>query len=814
MPDDEQLEIWKRQYQREKQSRKEAEALLESKSRELYLANEELKSLTKELEKRVAERTKIIERQKNEALLQAAQLQESEKRFQDVTQAAGEYVWETDESLTLTYLSEQASDSLEYDIEDLVGFPLVSIFANQSDDDQDSINYLIELFKERKTFKGQALRCRDKSGNLKWHTISAVPKIDPHQRFRGYRGTGRDITDMQKARDEAIKAARAKSEFFSNMSHEIRTPLNGIVGMSRILLESNLREDQFNYAQSIKSSADSLVTLANSIFDISLIESGKLELKEKDFSIDELLDSCLDYIKGKADPKSIELRFAVARNVPQYAFGDAARLKQAILNLLENAVNFTNQGEVMLSVQATENDLIFEISDTGIGISDTEIEKIFKSYESSHSLSYQREGGSGLGLSISKGIAEAMGGQLTATSALKKGSTFRLSIPSKKASIEALSYPEKHCAVLSSDNRQAKRLAERLQRLGCQVIDTLEASQEWEKLSQKGDLLAFRFLPLGQNRPSEAEEKRDRALREKGASLVYLHRESEAGNEPGVAYIDRPVRTYRLLRALAPDPLPDDSAANLPFKGIRCLVIDDNSINLQVAESMLSKLGALVEVTTSASACIQKLKHSSFEVILMDIRMPSVNGVEATRMIRSNGIATPIIAVTANAGEGEIDTFFQAGMNGYIPKPLLSSELEAEVSRCLKLKQKTQTPATTAAHGKTSNVFDELELLSLFSHNFELSKLVVSEFSKQTKCLMEELTQLVKADNPTSTRECLHNLSGSSFNLRANAFGESCAKLSKLIGNEASEQVVDAQLKTLHEDYATLRARLEAFLNT
>ncbi len=812
MPDDKELELWKRQYQREKQGRKDAEELLENKSRELYLANEELKSLTKALEQRIAERTRIIEQQKNEALLQAAQLQKSEQRFQDVIEAAGEYVWETNESLSLTYLSEQASNSLEYDIEDLIACPLASIFANQSDEDQTNINNLIDLFHDRNTFKGRVLRCRDKSGNLKWHSISAVPKFDTEGLFQGYRGTGRDISDIQKARDEAINAARAKSEFFSNMSHEIRTPLNGIVGMSQILLESKLREDQFGYAKSIKSSADSLVTLVNSIFDISIIESGKLELKKETICIDDVLDNCLDYIKAKAEPKGLALELSISESLPQYALGDAIRLSQAILNLLENAVKFTYHGKVKLHASNSSDTLTFEVSDTGIGISDTEIETIFKSYEASHELSYQREGGTGLGLAISKGIAEAMGGQLTAKSRHREGSTFRLCIPLDRPQKEETKYPAKSCVVFTTDADQADALSSRLRRLGCKTEVHTNSDNTSNKRPDLDNLVIYRFLEPRKSRPSELDEKRDRELQEKGANLVYLYSNIEPPNTNGISYIDTPIRTYQLLRTLENDASTEHPTNNASLQGTRCLVIDDNSINLQVAHSMLSKLGAIVDISSSAAGGIEKLKSSTFDIVLMDIRMPGTNGIEASRAIRSKNINIPIVAVTANAGEGEIDTFYQAGMNGYIPKPLFRETVEAEIQRCLGRTNQTATETSSIDESQTDYIFDENELLSLFSQNTDLSKMVASEFSRQTKALLDDVSTSLLAKDPTAARDCLHNLSGSSYNLRAQAFGEACAKLSSLLATGAGPEALDSSMQSIHQSYAELKTRLESFI--
>lgn len=820
MPDDEKIELWKRQYQREKQGRKEAEELLENKSRELYRTNEELKTLTKALEERVADRTRLIEKQRNEALLQASQLQESEKRFQDVIQAAGEYVWETDQNLVLTYLSEQASVSLSYETDDLVGFPLASIFANQSDDDQANINNLIELFHRRKTFKGRVLRCQDRFEKLKWHSISAVPKYDQDGAFTGFRGTGRDISEMQKARDDAIQAARAKSDFFSNMSHEIRTPLNGIVGMSQIMLESNLREDQYGYAKTIKSSADSLVSLINSIFDISIIESGNLQLNEEDFSIDDLVDNCIDYISLEAERKGIRLEVEIADSVPQFAIGDESRLKQSIVNLLHNAVKFTHYGKVSISIYTksagANESLAFQISDTGIGISDTDIKTIFKSYEATHSISYEREGGTGLGLAISKGIAEIMGGSLTANSILDSGSVFIFQLPLARSQKSEIKFANKTCRIVSNNKQQDKDLKSRLRRFGCTVEPRTQDDilKDIEKLAPEELVL---FLILGNNtlEPDNHETYLD--LAKKGATIAYLSPHSNLAHPSGILFLDTPIRSYRLKRALAqstPSDQSEGSSSELTIKGKHSLVIDDNSINLQVAKAMLAQLGATADIALSGAEGLEMLSCTEYDFILLDIRMPQMNGIEATRAIRSLGIETPIIAVTANAGEGEVETFYQAGMNGYVPKPLIRTTLEKELQHCLGDSQPHPPSSTSSSPQIPSHVFDKTELLSLFSHNLELAQLVASEYSKQTRKLMKELDHYISSRDSKKAKDCLHNLSGSSYNLRANTFGDSCGKLGTMITEQSSYNEIEEQYNLIQKSYITLQNHLNEFLES
>ncbi len=820
MPEDEKLELWKRQYQREKQSRKEAEELLESKSRELYKANEELKNLTKALEERVAERTEVIKKQRNDAQLQAAQLLESENRFQDVIKAAGEYVWETDEYLILTYLSDQASTSLEYEIEDLIGSPLASIFANQTNDDQATINNLIDLFHKRKTFKGQVLRCRDKSENYKWHSISAVPKYSQDGEFHGFRGTGRDISDIQKARDEAIQAARAKSEFFSNMSHEIRTPLNGIVGMSQVMLDSDLREDQFGYAKTIKASADSLASLINSIFDISAIESGNLKFLDEEFSIDELIDNCIDYSSIESERKGIPIELEIDESVPLKAIGDQSRLKQAIANLLNNAIKFTNYGEVRIHV-ATEADsskesLVFRITDTGIGISDTNMGTIFKSYEASHAISYQNQGGTGLGLAISKGIAEAMGGSLTARSVLDSGSTFTLRLPLQSTKNKTVPTHTKTCWIISDNDHHSAKLVSRLKRYGCSPTRyTPNSFPQQPRSSKIEDLIVFNIATKTYPEIEDPEFEHLLRFAKAGATVVHLGPHQNLSNPNRILYLDTPIRSYRLLRLLLNTPNTGTSSKGnqVPeFDGRRSLVIDDNSINLQVAKAMLARLGFSVETSLSAREGIDLLEQNEYDVILMDIRMPNMNGIEATRAIRTLKNQTPIIAVTANAREGEVDTFYQSGMSGYVPKPLLQPTLEKELRRCLFGEQKSEDQHETTEASSSTNIFEEEELLSIFTQNLELSQLVASEFSKQSALLMTDLLRILESKDARAARECLHNLSGSAYNLRANHFGESCTQLSRLISEGAAPEKIQIQLTNTRASYEKLLDRIDEFL--
>lgn len=816
MAEDDNSELWKRQYQREKSARKEAEELLENKSRELYLANEELKGLTKALEERVAQRTKVIEQQRNAAQRQTAQLQESEKRFQDVIEAAGEYVWETDPHLRVTYLSAEASKSLEYEIDELVGYPLISLFENQSDQDQKGINALIEGFHDRNAFKGNVLRCRDKLGKLKWHSISGVPRYSAAGTFEGFRGTGRDISDIQQARDEVVQAARAKSEFFSNMSHEIRTPLNGIVGMSQIMLESQLREDQFGYAKTIKSSADSLVSLINEIFDISVIESGNLKLNEEDFSIDDLIDDCIDYISMKAEQKGLLLELVIAESVPQFAYGDEGRIRQSIVNLLHNAVKFTTYGEVRISISTTTDDtgeqLAFEIRYTGIGISDTEIETIFKSYESSHSISYQREGGTGLGLAISKGIAEKMGGLLKAESTLDSDSSFKFQIPLVRSSKPSINYPNETCWISSTNPEKSAVLAARLRRYGCET-KIIQAVRPPDSPVEPDRLILFRIL--SNKELDKKEHDLDSKLAKSGARIINIGTHANLNHPSGILYIDTPVRSYRIQRAIANQGTSrslDPESSKSILQGKRTLVIDDNSINLQVAEALLAQLGTTVDTADSGAKGIELLDRFEYDLILMDVRMPTMNGIETTQAIRSKGLEIPIVAVTANAGEGEVDTFLAAGMNGYVPKPLFRSVLIKELERCFHRKKPETAPPTSNPSRKSPATFDATELMSLLSGDLRLSQSVTSEYIKQTEKQLTQLKEKLDLREMQKSKGLLHNLSGSSYNLRATAFGDACFELSKMITDNVSAEQVELQRLLIADSYKTLKVRLREFL--
>lgn len=811
MSSEDKSEIWERQYRREKAARKEAEDLLESKSRELYQANLQLKDLTQELEQRVRDRTKVIEAQRNSAIEQSRQLLYSQQRFEDVIEAAGEYVWETDAQLNVTYLSVPASAAFGYDIDELLGLPIAALF---NPEEHDSIEFFVELLRGRKPFKGHIVRSRHKNGSFTWQSISGLPKHEGEGRFAGFRGTGLDVTEIQRAKEAAVKAHRSKSIFLSNMSHEIRTPLNGIIGMSQVLIDTTTDKLQLDQARSIKSSADALYFLTNKLFDISAIESGQLRLEEQDYSINELVDDTLEFLNTEASRKNLDVLLSISSDLPQYAIGDETRIRQALTNLCDNAVKFTESGQIELNIhlEASETEyIVFEISDTGIGIPKTELKHIFSSFEGAHELSYGREGGTGLGLAISRGIAECMGGSLLASSEDRKGSVFTFRIPITHSNKQPKRFDNTFCIVVGNVEPTTSTLFNLLHRYGVEAIRLNKSDYRTigEKLEhpKETDSILLKVQPSEDQQELEMDTK----LIERGFRKYEV--KPQGSSCANTKTLTSPLRHHQLLSILQNTKSETNTANNTIradfLKNKTCLIVDDNKTNLQVAKAMLQQFSVKSDIALSGQAGIDLVQENEYDFILMDLRMPGLSGIETSKKIRKLGIRCPIIAVTANTAEGELESLKESGIDSLVHKPLFNWKLRNELQHFFDPQQAPkQGPALNS---EPRIIFDEEELLSLFSQNTALVKTVIREFLKQTENLFLNFKQLLSEGSRQEQLDCLHNLSGASNSLRAKEFATVCSDLQSAIRDRRDPNQL---FQEAQQAYTRLNSRLNQVLNS
>jgi PAS domain S-box-containing protein len=560
----------------------------------------------------------------------------------------------------------------------------------------------------------QKIACGDGARWIAWREVT----------IRSENGTevqsvGRDVTDRVEAehalaqtRDQAETANRAKSRFLAMVSHEIRTPLNGILGMADLLLDTPLTPEQLTYAKAAKTSGETLLSLIEEILDFSKIEAGKLDLEARPFVLASMIEEAAELMAPRAQAKGIEIASFVDERVPTQVVGDAARLRQVILNLVGNAIKFTEKGGVAVTVEPGdhENEILFEVRDTGIGLKTEDLARIFLDFEQADGSSTRKFGGTGLGLAISKRIVERMDGHIAAKSEVGAGSTFTVSVPllpAPDAQEATFVAPDlKHAAVMvvAAAEIEASLLARQLGRWGaktCAVIDeniaaALLPERPWDALLVDYPLASAMIASVNVARLGVPKR-------------IVLIRPTDRHELPAMkaagftGYLIKPVRAASLAARLTVEDAFDYSAAEIEVeaaeasapagnKGLSVLVAEDNEINALLARALLTRLGHRPTIAANGEAAIEswlaaRASGSPYDLVLMDVQMPGMDGLEAARRIRaaeaqSGDKPTRMLALTANVQIEDREAALAAGLDGLLVKPLDRERLREILETC------------------------------------------------------------------------------------------------------------------------------------
>jgi signal transduction histidine kinase/CheY-like chemotaxis protein/HPt (histidine-containing phosphotransfer) domain-containing protein len=684
--------------------------------------------------------------------------------------------------------------------------------------------------------------------------------------FYWNRRLSKEVVERKRAEKRADEATRAKGDFLANMSHEIRTPMNAVIGMSHLALKTELNRKQKDYLNKIQSSANSLLGIINDILDFSKIEAGKLDMESVEFNLDNVLDNLSNLITVKAEEKeNLEVLFATSRKVPHFLVGDPLRLGQVLINLANNAVKFTESGEIVVSTElVSQNEdqvtLKFSVRDTGVGLTQDQIDKLFEAFSQADTSTTRKYGGTGLGLTISKRLVKMMGGKIWVESKPGRGSTFsftgNFSLGKEKVKKRFVLSPDLHGikVLVVDDNATSRDILEKiLESFSFEV--TLSGSGE-EGLAelesapkdQPYDLVIMDWKMPGMDGIEASRRIKHHKDLGKIPPIILV---TAYGREEVMQQAEQLALEGFLLKPVSPSVLFDaimhamgedlqkvshvdrkkeqvaeDLAA---IRGARVLLVEDNEINQQVAQEIIESAGLIVSVVDNGEEGVRAVQEKDYDVVLMDIQMPVMNGYEATREIREDQRFKdlPIIAMTAHAMAGDEDKSLKVGMNGHVAKPIDPDQLFATLQKWIKPNEKRdlgQKPETSVEGPEAVKAmlakdelpqslpgFDLVDGLKRLQGNKRLYKKLLLDFGAKYTQVANEIRETLDARDLKQAHGLIHNLKGLAGNLAATDLQAAAIEIEKLV---KGDQKQTPPVKQLNQKLARLENTLNQALES